>query len=847
VDESKLRKLVTIMFLLALVPSILTIPKLMEGPDYPRGLSIPPPEDHNPQTSKILLVILDGLPAYVMEDPEYMPRIASWDQHGAVMEVQTGEMTLTGPCVKELSTGLHSAPIDAVLNWEISYDGVDDPFHYAEAAGLDVGFTGFYVWTNLFPGEQFEHRTIYDKGFNDVYESDNKTLDIVHEWISGDSPDVMIAHLGGSDHAGHIWGVNSVEYKNKMNILDSQLDAIHQAIPNDWTLMITADHGMTEEGGHAISTGEDAMRVYLLGTGSAFTPGSTASITQRDISSLFIVLLDLPFPVSADARFPLDTLNLSVESKFSLWKWNWEAAVARQQWLQEQGLPHSDDISIEEVEWDKIPQDVQAVGFIEIIAALAVPLGIIFSFVSIYGIKKENIRGSLVASSVILGIIIANIVLYGAVYDSEILGINSMLIRKAMGTILPMLAVLLILTSTFTDVRDRIKWLDLPLSWIEQNTTPWFLGGLLAISLWQPDARLSPAIFSMLLASLVIKKFDKNIRNRTLWAFWGLLVFAVWEIWNHIPRAVTGMSLQQSLNIDFLYKFQQQLVELFMTENALLAILAVFTVLWICSRSASHNSIRIWRFDAMVLSGVICIHSYGNTMTDRLLLFAISVCFMAAFLEKSRGIKIKPKRMFLSLVELAILMLIIPTWGAWPAVCTLLINRLVRLLFDNDLILKRTITEDNEWLKINHALASAIIPFLLICLVWTSFGQLTMLGLLEFNPTKWVVKSGLFGGGADPPVYWIISMSILPIFSSVILVLYSWLSTSRTLSPLFALIGFVIATKMSHLWLCYSYPQVMMIIGFSSIVNISWLAAFAIASFLFYYPPMGLNTVIRRA
>ena len=135
-----------------------------------------------------------------------------------------------------------------------------------------------------------------------------------------------------------------------------------------------------------------------------------------------------------------------------------------------------------------------------------------------------------------------------------------MLIRKAMGTILPMLAVLLILTSTFTDVRDRIKWLDLPLSWIEQNTTPWFLGGLLAISLWQPDARLSPAIFSMLLASLVIKKFDKNSRNRTLWAFWGLLVFAVWEIWNHIPRAVTGMSLQQSLKIDFLYKFQQQLV-----------------------------------------------------------------------------------------------------------------------------------------------------------------------------------------------------------------------------------------------------------------------------------------------
>jgi hypothetical protein len=835
------------MLVLALAPSIMTIPKLLEGPDHPRDLSIPPPEDHNPQTSKILLVLLDGLPAYVMEDPEYMPRIASWGQHGAVMEVQTGEMTLTGPCSKELSTGLHAAPIDAVLNWEINYDGVDDPFHYAEAAGLDVGFTGFYVWTNLFPGEQFEHRTIYDGGFNDVYEGDNKTLDVVHEWISGDSPDVMIAHLGGTDHAGHIWGVNSIEYKNKMNILDSQLDAIHQAIPNDWTLMITADHGMTVVGGHAISTGEDAMRVYLLGTGSPFTPGSTASITQRDISSLFTLLLDLPFPVSADARFPLDTLNLSAESKLSLGKWNWEAAVARQQWLQEQGLPHSDDISIEEVEWDKIPQDVQAVGLIEIIAALSVPLGIIFSFVSIYGIKKENIRGSAVAMSVIIGIIVANIVLYSAATHVEILGVSSLMLRNGIGAILPMLAVLLILTSTFSDVREKIKWLDLLLNWIEQNTAPWFLGGLLAISLWQPDARLSPAIFSLLLASLAIKKFDENNWNKTLWVFWGLLVFAVWDVWNNVPKAVTGTSLQQFFNIDFLYKFQQQLVESFMTENALLAIFVVFLGLWICSRFGSHNSIRIWWIDAIVLSGVICIHSYGNTMTDWLLLFAISVCAMAAIFEKSRGVEIRPKRMFLSLVEFAILMLIIPTWGAWPAVCTLLINRLVKQLFDNDLILKRKITDDNERLKINHALASAIIPFLLICLVWTSFGQLTMLGLLEFNPTKWVVKSGLFGGGASPPVFWIILMSILPIFSSIILVLHSWLSTSRPAAPLFALVGFVIATKMSHLWLCYSYPQVMMMIGFSSIVIISWLAALAMASFLFYYPPMGLNAAMPRA
>ena len=833
VDERKLRKLAVTMLLLALIPSVVTMPKLLEGPEHPRGLSIPPPEDHDPLASKVLLVILDGLPAYVMEDPEYMPNFANWGQHGAVMEVHTGDMTLSGPCSKELSTGLHAAPIDAVRNWEITYDGVDDPFHYAEAAGLDVGFTGFYIWTNLFPGEQFEHRTIYDSGFSDIYDADNQTLDVVNDWISGDGPDIMIAHLGGTDHAGHIWGVNSNEYKTKMNIIDSQLDTIRQSLPDDWALMVTADHGMTEVGGHAISTGEDAMRVYLLGTGSAFTPGSTASMTQRDISSLFVVLLDLPFPVSADARFPLDTLNLSDESKIALEKWNWEAAVARQQWLEAEGMQHADDISTDEVEWEKIPENAQKAGMLDIVAALTVFLGILFSFVFMIEIKNEHFRGTAVAASVIAGIFILNILLYTSAYDMTILGINSMWFRKAMGVVLPALATLLILTSTFREVRDRIKWLDLPINWIEHNTTTWFLGGLLAISLWQPDARLSPALFSLFLASLTIKKFDVIKRKETLWAFWGLLVFTLWEIWNYIPKVLTGLPLQQWLGIEFLYKFQQQMVESFMTENTLLAILAVFTVLWICSRISTANSDQIWWFDATLLSVVICIHSYGNTMSDWLLLFAISACALTAFIEKSKGIDIKPNILFLTLVELVVMMLIIPTWGVWPAVCTLLLNRLVKQLFDNDLIIKRAIPEEIGWSRTNHILALAIIPFILICIVWIFFAQLTMVGLLEFNPTKWVVKGGFFGARVDPPVFWMVFITILPILSAVTLVLHSWLSTSRSLSYLFVLLSFIIATNMSHLWLSYSYPEVMLMIGFSSIVIISWLGTFALASHLY--------------
>jgi hypothetical protein len=831
-DERKLRRLAVIILLLALIPSVVTVPHLLEGPDHPRGLSIPPLEEHDPLSSKVLLVILDGLPAYVMEDSKYMPKLANWSQHGAVMEVNTGDMTLTGPCSKEISTGLHAAPIDAVRNWEITYDGVDDPFHYAEDSGLDVGFTGFYVWSNLFPDEQFEHRTIYDSGFSDVYDADNRTLDVVNEWVAGDGPDVMIAHLSGTDHAGHIWGVNSDEYKIKMNILDLQLDAIRLSLPEDWALMVTADHGMTRIGGHAISTGEDAMRVYLLATGSAFVPGSTVTMTQRDLSSLFIVLLDLPFPVSADARIPLDTLNLSEESKIALEKWNWEAAVARQQWLEAEGMWHAEGITEDEVEWDKIPSNSQKAGIFDIIASLTVLIGILFTFIFIIGIKNESPRGTIIATSIIIGILVLNTAMYFLAYDITILGMKTMFIRKAMGVVLPIWTALLILISAFSSDRDKIDWLHSPMKWMENNTTSWFLGGLLAVSLWQPDARLSPSLLALFLALLTIKKFDMKDDYFSRGVFSSLLVFALWELWNHIPQFFVRSSLQQLIGIDFLYKFQQQMVELFLTENTILGILAVFAALWISSHVNRANSNRIWWFDATLLSIVICFHAFGNSISDLVLLFIISTCALAAFVEKSKSIEIRPNMLFLTLAELVVMMLIIPTWGVWPAVCTLLLNRLVKQLFDNELIIQRTVTEEMGWSRTSQLLAFAIIPFFLICIVWTSFGQLTMLGLLEFNPTKWVVKGGFFGARTAPPVFWMIFITILPIFSAVTLVLNSWISTSRSLSYLLVLLSFIIATNISHLWLSYSYPQVMLMIGFSTIVAISWLLATALASHL---------------
>jgi hypothetical protein len=431
---------------------------------------------------------------------------------------------------------------------------------------------------------------------------------------------------------------------------------------------------------------------------------------------------------------------------------------------------------------------------------------------------------------VIAGIWSLNHLLYTSAYDMTILGSNSMWIRKMLGVILPAFVSLLIFTSVFRENRERIKWLDSPLNWLEQKTTPWFLAGLLAVTLWQPDARLSPALFSLFLALFTINILKGTETKEAGWTFWGLLALSLWSIWNYIPKVITGSSLQQWLGIEFLYKFQQQMVESFMTENTLPAILALFAALWLCSRISKPDLIQVWWLDATLLSAAVFIHANGNTMSDWFLLVIVAGCVLTSLVEQIRGLHLKPKRLSLSLVELAVMLLIIPTWGVWPAVCVLLLTRVVKELFKDEVILKQNISEQKGWTRTNQMLAMAIIPFLLVCLVWISFGQLTMVGLLEFNPTKWVVKGGFFGARLDPPVFWMMFITIIPIFSAVVLVLHSWLSTARTLSYFFVLLAFMIVTNMSHLWLSFSHPQVMLMMGFSSIIIIAWIGAYGAAN-----------------
>ena len=141
---------------------------------------------------------------------------------------------------------------------------------------------------------------------------------------------VLSVHYSGPDKVGHNWGVTGPDYKKKLLDLDKQVSSLLDLIPENWTVIVTADHGMTEIGSHG--SAEDVTRdVAAIVSGPGILADSTDSVNQRDLASLVPLSLGLPFPIQLHGRIPLDILNYSPSESEVIERWNWEAAYYRQE------------------------------------------------------------------------------------------------------------------------------------------------------------------------------------------------------------------------------------------------------------------------------------------------------------------------------------------------------------------------------------------------------------------------------------------------------------------------------------------------------------------------------------
>lgn len=113
-----------------------------------------------------------------------------------------------------------------------------------------------------------------------VGSSDSDTTAKAVNYLSYGNPDSTFVHLDDVDHAGHSYGAASPEYRAELKAADVRVGRMVQAVTSrptyaneDWLIIVTADHGHTDAGGHGGNTAQE-RQTFVIAKGAGYRAGS---------------------------------------------------------------------------------------------------------------------------------------------------------------------------------------------------------------------------------------------------------------------------------------------------------------------------------------------------------------------------------------------------------------------------------------------------------------------------------------------------------------------------------------------------------------------------------------------
>ncbi|MEU6067217.1 alkaline phosphatase family protein [Streptomyces sp. NPDC047082] len=145
------------------------------------------------------------------------------------------------------------------------------------------------------------------------------------------NPDAVFVHLDNIDHAGHTSGAASQQYLDAVHGADAQVGQIVAAVKSratyateDWLIMVTADHGHTDAGGHGGSTLQE-RQTFLIATGPTLAAGSVRyDVKMPDVAASALAHLGIAIdpawsldgrPVQQPAPDDFDALRGRLQSR----------------------------------------------------------------------------------------------------------------------------------------------------------------------------------------------------------------------------------------------------------------------------------------------------------------------------------------------------------------------------------------------------------------------------------------------------------------------------------------------------------------------------------------------------
>ena len=298
--------LASIVFAGALVASLLGV--ALPSPAPP---NLPPTAPLGPPlTQHVALIIIDGLRYDLATDRAVMPEMARRMAMHAHGEIWANKISMTSSAVLTYGTG-QRGELDQIANNE---SGHAVPYANlpanTRAAGRVTAATGDRAWFQLYPGAwTLEHPDPF-AGIDIDYNSE--IFDAAHAFLRHvPAPAFYVAHFVTPDHQAHSYGTEHPRYRAHLLAFDKTVADLLDAMPTDWTVFVTSDHGARVDGHHGSDSPEQRRSpIYAYGPGIVQDRNETRTLDQIDLATTFAALLGIAPPAVSRGHLLAEWLDV---------------------------------------------------------------------------------------------------------------------------------------------------------------------------------------------------------------------------------------------------------------------------------------------------------------------------------------------------------------------------------------------------------------------------------------------------------------------------------------------------------------------------------------------------------
>jgi hypothetical protein len=278
------------------------------GPRASHEIEVPSSPPTRRLTERVVLVIVDGLR---LDASRTMPALDRLRAIGVDAEASSHYPSMSRPNYVSIVAGVPPQWSGVRSNDYDQAVPLDSAPKRARAAGLGVTFLSqTAAGPRVMFGPHVDHAPIIP---------DEELLEAAVVAALASDHELIAVLIGAVDHAGHAHGGASVEYAQAVARVDAMLDRLTRAIDLErHTVIVVADHGHIDEGGHG-GLEPEVMDVPLVLAGAGIRPGAPLVRAQiADVAPTVCALLGIELPRHSLGITLVDALTLDITEQDAL-------------------------------------------------------------------------------------------------------------------------------------------------------------------------------------------------------------------------------------------------------------------------------------------------------------------------------------------------------------------------------------------------------------------------------------------------------------------------------------------------------------------------------------------------